>query len=248
MLAQPQDKKPQKQDSDEKIWKHRLSLRNASSLFPAKPFKKTGRSVPMRNVKELKKEYSKKKVDIKKRLKEFKVRKDKEDSFIELCFCLCTPMSKAERVIQVINDKNKRLLLKGDKKELINSLKGFARFHKNKSKYIIEAREKINLLENLPNNGLEARNFLLENFKGLGLKESSHFLRNTGYKDLAILDVHIINCLHQLGVVKSKMRPSSRKQYEQLEKQFKTFSEKIKIPLDELDLLFWSSRTGKILK
>lgn len=199
-------------------------------------------------IKELKQLYKKRKTKIKRRLKEFENIQKKEDLFIELCFCICTPMSKAERVIQVINHKNKNLLLKENKEKIARALKRYVRFHNNKAKYIIEARKKINLLEKLPKNNLEARNFLLKNLKGLGFKESGHFLRNIGYKDLAILDVHIINCLHDLGIIKDNTRPSTKKQYEEIEKKFKEFSKKVNIPIDELDLLFWSSKTGHILK
>ena len=200
----------------------------------------------MKDIRELRQLYKQRKHEIRKRLDEFK--HPNKDNFLELCFCICTPMSKAERVIQVINERNKKILLDGSSSEIANLLRGYARFHNNKARYIVEARKKKSLLKKLPKNGLEARNFLLENFKGIGLKETSHFLRNVGYNDLAILDVHIIKCLYDLKVLGSDNRPSSRKQYEQMEEQFKTFSEKVKIPLDELDLLFWSSGTGKILK
>lgn len=201
----------------------------------------------MKNIKELKQLYEKRKNEIKKRLKEFENLK-KECLFIELCFCLCVPLSKAERIIQIINNKNKKLLQEGSKEKISKTLKGYARFHNNKARYIVEAREKINLLEKLPKNNLEAREFLLKNFKGLGLKESAHFLRNIGYKNLAILDGHIIGCLYNLGVISCSRRPTSRKQYEELAKKFKDFSKKVNISIDELDLLFWSSKTGRILK
>lgn len=204
----------------------------------------------MRNVKKLQKAYEERKAEIRKRLKEFEqTRKNKlNDLFVELCFCLCTPMSKAERVIRVINPNNKNLLLKGDKEKIADALKGFARFHNNKAVYIVEAREKIRLLEKLPNEGLEARDFLVKNFKGLGLKEAAHFLRNIGYKNRAILDRHIINCLYGLKAIRSNSKPGSKKQYDRLAEKFEQFSQKTGINLDELDLLFWSSRTGKILK
>jgi len=201
----------------------------------------------MKNIRDVKKYYKKRNHEIKKRLKKFEKIK-KKDYFIELCFCLCTPLSKAERVIQVINQKNKNLLLKGNQKKIANSLKGYARFHNNKAKYIIEARKKIKLLKKLPENNLEARSYLVKIFKGLGLKEAAHFLRNIGYKDLAILDGHIINCLHNLKAIRSNKRPTSKKEYEKLSEEFKEFSKKVNIPLDELDLLFWSSKTGQILK
>lgn len=204
----------------------------------------------MKNIEELKEHYRRRKAEIKKRLKEFeRLKKEKKEFlFVELCFCLCTPLSKAERVIKIINYENKNLLLKGSKEKIAKALKGYARFHNNKAKYITEARKKICLLEKLPLNSLEAREFLLNNFKGLGLKEASHFLRNIGYKNVAILDGHIINCLCELGAIKSSNRPISRKQYEEIAEKFKNFSKKIGIPLDELDLLFWSSKTGLVLK
>lgn len=201
------------------------------------------------NIKQLKKEYEERKAQIKKRLKEFEqLKKNKGNLFIELCFCICTPLSKAERVIQVINYDNKNLIFKGDKERIAKALKGYARFHKNKAKYIVEARKKIQLLEKLPEDGLKARDFLVETFKGIGLKEAAHFLRNIGYRNIVILDGHIINCLHELGAINSNNRPNSKKQYEELAGKFKSFSKKINLPLDELDLLFWSSKTGKILK
>lgn len=197
-------------------------------------------------MKNLKKAYKKRKKEIKQKLEEFRTLK--KDLFVELCFCLCTPLSKAERVIQIINDENKELLLKGSKERIAKALKGYARFHNNKAKYIVEARKNMRLLKKLPKDNIKARDFLLKNFKGLGLKEANHFLRNVGYKEVAILDGHIINCMYEFGAIKSNTRPASKKQYEELTKKFKMFSKKVKIPLDELDLLFWSSKTGCILK
>lgn len=204
----------------------------------------------MEKIKALKKQYKEKKFEINKKLCEFKKigKKDAEDLFIELCYCLCTPLSKAERVIQVINFKNKNILLKKGKKELENLLRRHVRFHKNKSKYIIEAREFLKNLKNLSKNPDEARDFLVENVKGLSFKEASHFLRNIGYGGLAIIDGHILNCLKECGVLKSNKRPKNKKEYLEIEDKIKEFAKKTKIPVDELDLLFWSNKTGKVLK
>ncbi|MBI2128913.1 N-glycosylase/DNA lyase [Candidatus Woesearchaeota archaeon] len=203
-----------------------------------------------KTIKHLKKQYKDKSSEIKKRLEEFKKtgKKDVEDLFVELCYCLCTPLSKAERVIQVINSKNKTILLKKGKKELENILRRHVRFHKNKSKYIIEARRLLKRLKELSKNPDEARDFLVENIKGLSFKEASHFLRNIGYGGLAIIDGHILNCLKEHGVLKSNKRPKNKKEYLEIENKIKEFAEKARIPVDELDLLFWSNKTGKVLK
>ena len=100
-------------------------------------------------------------------------------------------------------------------------------------------------------NGLSAyelREWLVKNVKGLGYKEASHFLRNIGYRNLAILDRHILRNLVRVGVLKQIPKSISRFNYLETEKEFLDYSKKIKIPMDELDLLFWSMETGDILK
>jgi len=204
----------------------------------------------MTSIIELKKEYLKKKREIRKRLDEFrkKYEESPEDLFVEMCYCLCTPLSKAEKVYKVINQKNKSFLLKASKEDLANFLKGNCRFHNNKAKYIHESRKFISELKKISKNPVEAREYLVKNVKGLGMKEAGHFLRNIGYKGLVILDGHILNCLKEFGVLKTNKRPSTVKEYLEIEKKMKTFAKKIKISVDELDLLFWSMKTGKVLK
>jgi len=96
--------------------------------------------------------------------------------------------------------------------------------------------------------GEELRLWLVNNVKGLGWKESSHFLRNIGYRNLAILDRHILRNLKRLGVITKLLKTLNAKKYLQIEKKFKKFSKRIGISMDELDLLFWSMETGKIMK
>ena len=93
------------------------------------------------------------------------------------------------------------------------------------------------------------REFLVNNVKGFGMKEASHFMRNIGLgKDLAILDRHILKNLKLYGVVDEIPNSLTQKKYLNIEAKFREFSEKIQIPMDELDLLFWSEETGEIFK
>ena len=100
-----------------------------------------------------------------------------------------------------------------------------------------------------PNNIFETREWFVKNVKGLGYKEASHFLRNIGLgKNFAILDVHILKNLKRYKVIK-KIPPSiSKKTYIKIEESVREFSGRINIPLEELDLLFWSHETGVIFK
>ena len=205
-------------------------------------------------------EYKKKKSQIKKRLEDFKKlgnAKD-EDVFAELCFCILTPQSKAVYCDKAIDELRKNnLLFSGDQEHISSKLKGFARFHNKKSSYLIAARrifqqgkKKISIKNILKKeNALKTREWLVKNIKGLGYKEASHFLRNTGQgNDIAILDVHIMRNLKRLGVVRKIPSSISRKTYLEIEDKMRKFSRRINIPLEELDLLFWSNQTGFIFK
>jgi len=209
---------------------------------------------------ELKKSYEKKKCEINKRLENFKKvwEKSDKDIFVELCFCLLTPQSKAraaDRAIISLLEKN--ILFHGSKEQILKELANSGvRFLENKAKYIVEAREfftrdgKIDIKSKLSEGTANAkREWLVKNVKGLGYKEASHFLRNIGLGfDLAILDRHIMKNLKKYGVIDEVPECLSRKCYLSLEEKMKEFSKKVNIPLAELDLLFWSEETGEIFK
>ena len=82
----------------------------------------------------------------------------------------------------------------------------------------------------------------------MGWKEASHFLRNIGHRNLAILDRHILRNLVRAGVLHRLPKTLTAKRYLLIEEKFKDFAERMDIPMDELDLLFWSMETGEILK
>jgi N-glycosylase/DNA lyase len=97
---------------------------------------------------------------------------------------------------------------------------------------------------------IAVRDWLVENIKGYGYKEASHFLRNIGLgRDIAILDRHILKNLKRYGVI-SKIPDSvgSRKVYLDIEERMRRFSKRSGIPMDALDLVFWSMQTGFIFK
>ncbi len=88
----------------------------------------------------------------------------------------------------------------------------------------------------------------MQNVKGLGYKESSHFLRNIGYKNLAILDRHILKNLKDLRVIRYIPKSLNKNKYLEIEDKFQNFSKRINISMDELDLLFWSIETGEVFR
>jgi len=180
------------------------------------------------------------------RLKEFENRKE---WFSELCFCLLTANSKAKTAINIQNELGEEGFLNYDRDKIRDSIiTNKHRFPNNKSNFIIEARKFKNIREVL--NGkdeFEAREFLVKNVKGLGYKEASHFLRNVGYKNLSILDRHIINLMVENKIIE---RPKSltKKKYFEIEKKFKEICGEVKMSCAELDMYMWYLKTGEVLK
>ncbi len=215
--------------------------------------------INMSNIEELKTDYKLKKKEIKNRLREFREtwKSGDEAIFKELCFCILTANASAQMGIKCI-DNIGDLLLKGSLRDLKNIRCGGHRFPNKRSEFIVKTREYIkNDLEFRLKDKIESikdpherRDFFAKNpgIKGLGYKEASHFLRNIGFKGYAILDKHVLRSLHEFGVIKNIERPNTKKKYINIENELKAFSEKIGIDMDELDLLLWSRKTGRILK
>src|SRR3989344_1665276 len=120
-----------------------------------------------------------------------------------------------------------------------------------KAGYILEAARNWNdIKEKLNNNNsIELRNWLAENVKGFGYKEAGHFLRNIGKSNnkIAILDRHILRNLKDMKVIEED-KIKNKNHYFKVENNFLKFSNKIKIPIDELDLLFWSKKNREVFK
>jgi len=187
---------------------------------------------------------------IKRRLLEFNSL-DERNYFHELLFCLLTPQSNAKKCWDAVEQLKR--LDKLTSSRIIKILKTRTRFHNNKSSYILEAEKQwASILPKLANNDRkELRNWLAENTKGMGYKEAGHFLRNIGKSDnqIAVLDRHILRNLHDLGVISQEdVMLKNKNHYFSIENKFLAFSHVVSIPIDELDLLFWSHETGEIFK
>ncbi|MBS3166763.1 N-glycosylase/DNA lyase [Candidatus Woesearchaeota archaeon] len=198
----------------------------------------------LNSIETLKKSFVKSEVD--KRIKEFE---NNKDYFSELCYCLLTANFNAERSIKIQNILNKDFH-KLTEKQLAKKLKSLGhRFPNTRAKYISEAKKhKENLKDILQiANKTTLREWLVNNIKGLGYKEASHFLRNIGYKDYAIIDFHILDLLEENKLIK-KQKTINKKTYIEIENVLKKLANQTKLNLAELDLYLWYLETNKILK
>ncbi len=194
---------------------------------------------------QLKLEYNNKKDKIRERLQQFKKffnepyswfyrnnelvlltveTKDDHRLFEELAFCIFTANTSAEMGAKAV-DAVRNVLVNGNADEMTRRLEGIYRFNNIRPAHIIHTR---NYLKNTLNfqlknkiksfkNKDELREYFVENVKGFGYKEASHFLRNIGFKGYAILDKHIINSLHEFGVLNSNNKPKNAKDYLEIE-------------------------------
>jgi N-glycosylase/DNA lyase len=207
----------------------------------------------MEKIKELFSLYKKFHNEIQKIKQEFlDVKKDKILVLKELCFCLLTPQSKATNCWQAVEILFNNGFPKITVAQVQSILKKYTRFYKTKTKWITEAVKKFDIIWQLVNKNFEPvilREILVREIKGMGYKEASHFLRNIGYSfGLAIIDRHILKNLLYYKVIPSIPKSINKNRYLELEQKFIKFSQDIKIPLVDLDLLFWAKQTGVVFK
>ncbi len=175
------------------------------------------------------------------------------DHFYELVYCLLTPQSSAVHAAAAVAAMREADLLGtgGNPAPILGRREAYIRFHNTKARRILEARRMFPDIAAALASGMDGpavRRWLVERVSGLGWKEASHFLRNIGYRDLAILDRHILRNLQRHGVIRTIPASLTMARYTAIEQAFLRFADAIGVPMDELDLLFWSRATGKILK
>ncbi|MGD9562482.1 MAG: N-glycosylase/DNA lyase [Pyrinomonadaceae bacterium] len=175
----------------------------------------------------------------------------------EMVYCFFTGGCSAKMGLRAV-DAVRHLLGDGDQDQIARALAGVHRYPNARSRYVVQSREFLSA-----NCGMKLRS-KLESFdchyarrdwlakekgiKGLGYKEASHFLRNIGFSGYAILDKHILRCLHELKIIDDPKPPNTRTKYLTIEEKLKKLAEAARIDFDELDLVLWSMKTGEILK
>jgi N-glycosylase/DNA lyase len=188
--------------------------------------------------------------EVRNRLKEFKRIEDEDLLFKELCFCILVANTSLEKTLEIwkkIDDG----FLKYNKKQLSLKLKSLGyRFYNKRADYILYNRklkkiikEKIKELS-----AFYLREWLVKNLKGIGFKEASHFLRNIGFKDFAILDRHILRFLYKNKIINEIPSNLSKRKYLEIENKLKNLADKLNITLSELDFLIFYLETGTLPK
>lgn len=199
--------------------------------------------------------------DIKKRLKEFENKWKKgnnKDIHLELSFCILTPQSKARSAWEAIEALKENGLIWTGTKEEISEYLNKVRFKNTKADNLVRLREQMtdakgqiitkDFFKKL--GGVEEkRDWIVKNIRGMSFKEASHFLRNVGFgNEIAILDRHILRNMERLGIIDEIPKTITPKKYLEIEKKLLEYTQKVNIPMDHIDLLFWYREAGEIFK
>ncbi|MBS3815091.1 MAG: N-glycosylase/DNA lyase [Hadesarchaea archaeon] len=190
---------------------------------------------------------------VEERISEFKSlnKKEQEKWFSELCFCILTANSSAELCIKIQDELGPQGFLELSKNNLTSRLKDLGhRFYRTRAEYIVEARKHSNLKRIITgfSEPPDAREWLVQNVKGIGYKEGSHFLRNVGYDDLMIIDRHILRTITEWNVIEEIPKTLTKNKYLKIEEKLTNIARKAQLSLAELDLYLWYTATGKVLK
>jgi N-glycosylase/DNA lyase len=173
-----------------------------------------------------------------------------EEIFVELCFCIMTANCGAEKCIE-IHDLIGNDFLNLSEESLVNKFKEYGyRFPNVRANYIINARSCLEQLSEIlfsSEDRLTLRHNLVKTIKGLGYKESSHFLRNIGFTNYAIIDFHIVDLLQKYKLIE-KPKTMTKRKYHEIEEVLMNLGEDLNLNMAELDLYLWYLETGKVLK
>jgi N-glycosylase/DNA lyase len=172
----------------------------------------------------------------------------------ELVYCLLTAYASAamgQKCVDALCNDN--VLLEGSEEDIrLVLVETGHRFPNKRSEYIFNTRALAPSIKETIlrfDDSKEARAWLVKNVKGIGWKEGSHYLRNIGYFDLAIIDRHILNNLREFDLLdEDGMKGLTRKRYLTIEEMLDVVAEKLQLDPGELDLYMWYRKTGKVLK
>jgi len=180
-------------------------------------------------------------------------------TFLELAFVILAAGTSAQLALKTVGILSKNnFVFDKNLPEIISKLKECYRFYNVRGKYIFNTRNYIREEYNDSfekifksfGSHYERRAFfsLNSSIQGVGMKAASHFLRNIGFVDYAILDKHILNIMRECGLISEDFSLLNEKNYIKIEEILRKIALKHKITLSTLDLILWYYKTGKIIK
>ena len=172
---------------------------------------------------------------IKKVLSKFSRKKEDVEIFYDICFCICAPQTTYISNVRVINELISRDFYNREIDiPLLRDIVRAVRFVR-KADYLVAAKKQFSEIGSIVRSNYDSRakrEQLVNLVKGIGMKTASHFLRNQGVFDLAIIDTHIIKFLEC-------DLPKKKSDYIAIENKFIRIAEQLDITVAELDAYIW---------
>ncbi|MCQ4406787.1 MAG: N-glycosylase/DNA lyase [Sulfolobaceae archaeon] len=187
------------------------------------------------------------------RVEEFKLNNiaDEDVWFRELVLCVLTANSSFVSAYKVLGYVMEEFDKGTYSFEQVLKERGY-RFYELKAKYLknlVKYRGRIkSWIKPLADRSQAlAREVLANEIYGIGMKEASHFLRNVGYFDLAIVDKHVMRFSINSGLVRP-FKTLTRSRYLEIERKLKELAHQLGMSVGILDLFIWHIETGTVLK
>lgn len=175
-------------------------------------------------------------IEAKKTIDKFVKSKTDEEIFYNLCFAILAPQTTFKS-----NKKATARLKEHDfyhkniNETTLHDIVRSTRFYKQKTERLLRAKKQFRHILKCVRSTADSerkRDFLVRHVNGLGMKAASHLLRNTGCRDLAIIDTHVLKFMQ-------KDAPKNKKEYLELEMLFLDESNKRYLWPAELDAIIW---------
>jgi N-glycosylase/DNA lyase len=171
-------------------------------------------------------------------LDKFSKKKSLSEIFYDMCFCICAPQTTFKSNRKVIDELIRRdfynIDIENEKlREIIRPVR-----YLRKADYLIYSKGRFPEVQGTIESNLsdqDKRFLLMKIVKGFGWKASSHFLRDSGARDLAIIDTHIIKFM------KWQTLPKNGIQYLAMEEEFRSLAKENNLSIAGLDAYIWKT-------
>ena len=85
----------------------------------------------------------------------------------------------------------------------------------------------------------QALRAVVQQMKGAGDKQASHFLASLGIEGYAIIDTYVIEKLVEFDIIREKPKNLTSGQYRAIEQRLQKWCDEKAIPMHLLDMLWW---------
>ena len=177
---------------------------------------------------------------------QFKKQKTKKEIFYNFCFCVLVAQMKfltVSKVIQRLIDAEFYESSLFNKDKLLELIKEI-RFRNRKVEFLIKLHNNFDNISDIffpilvsDADPLSKRKWLVNGIHGMGMKSASHFLRNNGEEDLAIIDTHILKFLK----IDIDAGPFD---YLKVEEEFRNHAREHDLSVAVFDALIWKFYSG----